>query len=138
MIIKFVALSALTVAGVGTVIALNPPEVRPDSANRGSVSVSTQTPTSAPEGTDGPAADQMQSPRRDGNGPGRHDRPRYVPPHALSPGAPVFPNDDEDFEGDWSEHDGWHGGWDDDVRQPRSHESPRSQTDDDQEQEDGR
>lgn len=139
MIIKFVALAAFTAAGVGTVIALNPPEVSPGSAERSKVSVPAAVRTDGLGTTRNPQRENsMHLPRHERGGPRGHDRPRYVPPHVSDPGAPNLTDDGREFEDDWSEHDGWHGEWDDDVRQPQPRESRSSQPADDSEEEDGR
>lgn len=134
MIIKFVALAAFTAAGVGTVIALNAPEVNPESEKRSSVSVPAEVPT----GRVG-LVDEVTSPPRHGpGGPRGHERLRYVPPHAGNPSSLDLTEDGREFEGDWSEHEGWHGEWDDDVRRPEPRESRHPQEQDTNEQEQSR
>lgn len=153
MSIKAIALAALTVSGVGAVIALNPVDARSGSARdgRGAAATAAATPTASGSeqpadlraATDTGAPDDFQpgaassqhvpsqaiDPRRGERpfGPGaHHDRPRYVPPA----GAPPAPGEDvnarHDFSEEWEHDGGWHGRWDDHVR--RRPEPGRTQT----------
>ena len=145
MIIKFVALSALTAAGVGTVIALNPPASHPSAPARTGVITPKQTvgstgsePSSGTqvENLDGPPA-QISPDRHQRFAPNGHHRPQYVPPHGVDPSGRGLSDDGKEFEGDWSEHEGWQGGWDDDAPRPHPHDTRPPHGEDD-EQENGR
>jgi hypothetical protein len=133
MITKFLILSTVTAAGVGTVIALNPSEIRPGSGQRSSVSV-----TSAPSASaTNQAPNPVPPPPGRGDGGRHHERPHYVPPNAVNPMPPGVTGGDGSFSDDWSEQDGWHGDWDDDGKGPQPTGGPTRHPRVD-EQEDGR